>query len=744
MSSGSADALYYSQNNLDNTYSQVAGEVLRRTNKDISRNSSYRTTFDKMAKMVYDKTPPNDRNLMRCNATLVEKCVAYFHGKIFEKQMNPGSKQQGNATVAPRPVASSSSSDQSLGFTMIKDNEDLDAKMKEMIAARQTLGTGAGIRGDGNPAAYIPQPMLSPQQVMNPPITPSHAEQFQLVGNSQSLSSNKSTVAREGIDFTIKPFNLSEDLTESLVSSDSVDTPLYQNIESLQRMEGVNPMTVLEDYTRQRATQLQQYAATERRENITAMQAPALAAAKSATGTNTGNIIYDKGYDNASRPLRSNTLLLDRNNTDAQTSISRTMTDPMALFNQGNYLTEKYVERMEERIVNDDTVQTIPPEEVLINQERLVKTQRDTQPKYIEKVHYININSVDRNWQQTNSETRYNFQVKFNQNQDFRGGATISNIYRNIISVELVSSIMPMDSYVEPFDARIYMGLSRYPYLLLRIEELDNVFRGTNNWVDKAFSTMIFDKVFYTNTLSTDYISGAGTSIVQSTPKQGFASEYLRGFMKYNPAYFEKKKYYNNPLASLNRMSIEITDPRGNFINTQNDVLDLSAIAFTGNVAAVSGTELVPTFAWPFSTQGSYSYVKLTTTTYFSNRLFRIGDRIIIKNFAGATGANGAAFTSFINRDEGHIIINMDVETNGAANTNNRGFINNIYISPPGSLDALNQTIDPATYIGSGVTFGTVSNWGRLIDMDLQTQLLFRIVTRDPDTSSTLQPINVY
>ena len=727
MSYGSVDSLYYTQSNLDNIYSQVASEVLRRTNKDISKNPSYRTSFNKMAKMVYDRSPANDRNLMRCNATLVEKCVTYFHSKIFEKQVNQ-KPNAATAATAPRPVASGSSSNESLGFTMIKNNADLDAKMKEMIASRQTLGTGAGIRGDGNPDSYIPQSMLAPQQVINPPILPSHAEQFQRVGDSQSGIGNKPTIAREGIDFTIKPFNLGEDLTDSLVGSDTVDIPLYQNIENLQRMEGVNPMTVLEDYSRQRAAQMQQYASTERRENITAMQAPAQAAMKSATNTSasTGNIIFD------------------RNNTDSQTTISRTMVDPMALFDEGNFLTDKYVERMEERIVNDDTVQTIPPEVIQANQDKLTKFQRDTQPKYIEKVHYININSVDRNWQTSNSETRYNFQVKFNQNQDYQGSATISSNYRNIISVELVSSILPMDSYVEPFDNRIYMGLSRYPYLLLRIEELDNVFRGTNNWVDKAFSTMIFDKVFFTNTLSSDYISGSGTSIIQSTPKQGFASEYLRGFMKYNPAYFEKKKYYNNPLANLSRMSIEITDPRGNFINTQNDVLDLSAIAFTGNVAAVTGTELVPTYAWPFSTQGSYTYVKLTTTKYFSNRLFRIGDRIIIKNFAGATGANGAAFTAFINRDEGHIILNLDVETNGAANTNNRGFINNIYISPPGTLDALNQTVDPATYIGSGVTFGTVSNWGRLIDMDLQTQLLFRIVTRDPDTSGLMQPINVY
>lgn len=713
MYSNSVDALYYSSNNLDNTYSQVAEEVLRRTNKDISKNSNYRVTFDKMAKMVYDRTPANDRNLMRCNTSLVEKCVTYFHGKIFEKQVKP---QGVGGKETPRPVASNAS--QGIGFTMIKDNADLDAKMQEMVDSRQSLGTGAGVRGDGNPTAYIPQPMLAPQQVNNPPITASNAAQFQRMGDSQAGIGNKPTVAREGIDFTIKPFNLSDDLTDSLVGSDTTDMPLYQNIENLQRMDGVNPMTLLEDYTRQRNSQLQKFAAIERRENITAMKT------LEQPNKSTPNIIFE------------------RNNTDAQTKIDQTMVDPIKLFEQGNTFTERYIERMEERIVNDDTVQTIPPELIQSNQNKMIKNQRDTQPKYIEKVHYININSVDRDWKKSTSESRYNFQVKFNQNQDYNGGATISNMYRNIISVELVSGILPMDSYVEPFDNRIYMGLSRYPYLLLRIEELDNVFRGTNNWVDKAFSTMIFDKVFFTNTLSSDYISGATTSIVQSTPKQGFAGEYLRGFMKYNPAYFEKKKYYNNPLANLTRMSIEITDPRGNFINTQKDVLDLSDISFTGNVAAITGTELVPTYAWPFSIQDSYSYVKLTTTSYFSNRLFRVGDRTIINNVSGVTGSNGSAFMSFINRDEGHIILNLGVETNGATNTDNRGFINTIYISPPGNMNSNNSAVE--NYFDSDVTFGEGTNYGRLIDVDLQTQLLFRIVTRDPDTSGTLLPINVY
>lgn len=716
MNSNNIDALLYSQNNLDNSYTQVADEILRRTNKDITKNSNYKATFNKMAKMVYDKIPANERNLMKCNTTLIDKSVLYFHGKIFAKTVRDPTT--GNITTRPQ----ASNTEQNAGFTMIKDNADIEAKMNELMANRQTLGTGAGIRGDGSPESYIPQPVLAPQQVQQPSITPTHAQQFQRIGDTM-LPTNKSTV--QNIDFTIQPFNINEDLTDSLMGNETQDTPLYQNIENLQKMQGMNPMHMLEDYTKQRNIQAQQYIDLEKRQNITALQT-------------TNQAILN--------PSSQNNMVFSRNNTDAQTKIDQTQVDPMALLKFNNDMTDRYIERMEERIVNDNDVQVISPELVAENQGKLVKVQRDTQPKYIEKVHYININSVDRNWVDNNTETRYNFQVKFNQNQDYQGSATISNMYRNIVSVELVSAVMPMDAYIDPFDTRIYMGLSRYPYLLLRIEELDNVFKGTNNWVDKAFSTMIFDKVFYTNTLSSDYISGYSgfNSIVQSTPRQGFVGEYLRGFMKYNPAYFEKKKFYNNPLANLNRMSINITDPRGNFVNVQKDILDITAIAFTGNVAAVTGTELLPTYAWPRSTQGSYSYVNITTTTYFSNRLFRVGDRIIIKNFAGATGTNGSRFTSFINRDEGHVIINLAVETSNASITTNRGFINEIYIAPPGDMDSTNNTVDPATYYDNNVIFETVTNFGRLIDVDMQTQLLFRIVTRDPDTSGTLNPINVY
>ncbi len=724
MSNNNIDQLFYSNSNLDNVYKNVCDDVLRRTNKDILNNSAYRATFNKMAQIVYDKCPPMERNLMNVNNKLTEKSVTFFHGKIFEKHVGkkPTEKQANEtlrATLANQrlaPVDNNTTTQH--GFTMVKDNEDLNMKMNELIAARDSLGTGAGIRGDGAVGSYMPNPVNTSNQYVNREVFVKGANtgdqydpQFQRVADIPVQ--NNSTL--KNMDFKINSFNLNDDMMDSLVSGENVDSPIYQNIENLQRMENTNPMAMLEDYQRQRNTQIKQYADAEKRQNITAMR---------------------------TQPAEANNIIFDRNNTDAVTKIDQTIVDPMELYNLGNKLTADYTERMEERIVNDNNVQTLSPTEVKNMQEALIKYQRDTQPKYIEKVHYININSVDRNWVK-NAENRYQFQVKFNQSSTY-DNATIQQIYRNVVSVELVSAIMPMDAAIVPFDTRIYNGIMRYPYLLLRIDELDSVFRGTNNWTDRAFSTLIYDKVYFTNTLSNDYISGTN-SIVQSTPEVGFAGEYLRGFMKFNPAYFEKKKFYNNPLASLNRMTITITDPRGNLINTEDDVLNITSIAFTINLNGVTGTELVPTFAYPYSTQSSYKMIKITTTTYFSNRLFRIGDRIIIGNFGmNALGLNNANFVNFINRPEGHTIINLDVETNGSTNTNNRGFLNAFYISPPGVLDSLNQTVNASTYYDDSTLNETGNTYGTIINLDLQTHLLFRIVTRDPDTSGTLNPINIY
>ena len=730
MSGDNIDVLYFSSNNLDNTYKIVCDEIIKRTNKDISKNSNFRTTFNEMAKIVHNKCPPTERGvLMKINNNLVEKSITFFHNKIFAKQVNQPTEKQNEAVMkaklatAQLPMSGNGNgnTNNQHGFTMMNDNEDINKKFSQMMANRDTFSITNGTPGNGAVGSYMPQSTIPANQYVNREVFTQGANlpteynpQFQRAADMPQQ--NKPSVPQ--VDFTINSFNLSEDMTESLIGYENADTPLYKNLESLQKMDSSNPMAMLEDYQRQRNQQIKNYTDIEKRENITAM----------------------KMY-----PQQENNITFDRNNTDAQTKISQTVVDPMELMKFGDKLNNKYIERMEERIVNNNDVTTLSPDEVKNAQESLIKYQRDSQPKYIEKVHYININSVDRNWSK-NAENRYKFQVKFNQPSGY-DGATIQQLYKNVVSVELVSAIMPMDASIVPFDTRIYNGLMRYPYLLLRIDELDSVFRGTNNFTDRSFSTLIYDKVYFTNTLSNDYISSTSNSVVQSWPKSSFASEYLRGFMKFNPAYFEKKKFYNNPLASLNRMTITITDPRGNLINAEEDVLDITSIAFTTTLNAITAnsTELLPTYAWPYSTQSTYKMIKITTTEWFSNRLFRIGDRIIISdyNLNTAAAALNANFVAFITRPEGHTIINLDVETNGATDTFNRGYLNAIYISPPGVFDNSTKTVigyyddDDAINLSS-------AEYGTLVNLDLQTHLMFRIVTRDPDTSGTLNPINVY
>ena len=798
--------LYYSQNNLDNTFKQVSDEIVKRTSKDISQNSAYRITFNKMATIVYDKCPPLEKNLTTVNSQLVDKSITYFHSKIFEKNVNkqPTEKQINNRKREEvLSAAQSTNTDNKYGFTMLKENEDLSSKYNEIMADRGGDGNPNSYLpqpvnpassyvnaeqftriqqptrlemmpprvGDGNPKSYLPQPMNPASSYVKNEVFNKGSQnnnkyegQFKRVAddenmtmryNTQSNQANQANQANQSNqpkpDFIIKPFNLSDDMTESLFGNENVDSPLYQNIENLQKMESSNPMTLLEDYQKQRNQQIQAQAKDKIKSKS---QFQNTINVNNSDMDNSDMNFGDMNMSNMSMNndvayKRQNTQNSNPQNTYSKTNTSQTIVDPNDLSQLGNELTQRFIDKIETKIVNDNKAQPANDMSLAEMQQALIKLQRDTQPKYMEKVHYININSVDRQWEK-NAESRFQFQVKFNQSNTFTG-AGISQLYRNVVSVELVSAILPMDASILPFDTRLYNGLMKYPYLLLRIDELDSVFRGTNNWVDRAFSTLLFDKVFFSNVLSTDYISGTTTSIVNSTPKQSFHSEYLRGFMKYNPAYFEKKKFYNNPLASLNRMTISLTDPRGNFINTQSDVLISSNVGFTSNLNVIGNTlDLDASNAFPYSTQSNFKMIEITTTTYFSNRLFRIGDRIIMRDYASnvsLAATNNSIFNTFMNRPEGHTIINLELETNANGNTNNRGFLNKLYISPPGIMDAENKTVQPGTYYdttNSNILNLTGAVQGTLINIDLQTHLLFRIVTRDPDTSTTLQPINIY
>ena len=307
-------------------------------------------------------------------------------------------------------------------------------------------------------------------------------------------------------------------------------------------------------------------------------------------------------------------------------------------------------------------------------------------------------------------------------------------------------AILPQDSTIVPFDSRVYIDILQYPYLLLNIPEFDDVFRGTNSNNDKAFSVLIFDKQNDSQVLSSDYISADGNT----TPKTQYNKQFRKSFYKFTPAYFEKKTYYNSPLASLNKMTLNLTMPNGVKINTLPDVLNITGIQYSTNTLTQlmtvpeGGTSLETNFEYDVShdfpgKNATSKYLQITTSTSFSNKHFNLGDKLIIKGVDTTAAANSETFLSFINRDEGHYILNLNVTS--LASNGNQGFTNVIYIAPPGDLTT-GTTPGVSGYFDSGI--GTLDlDKAKLINVNLQTHYLFKIKTREADVQRVTQPMNI-
>ena len=239
--------------------------------------------------------------------------------------------------------------------------------------------------------------------------------------------------------------------------------------------------------------------------------------------------------------------------------------------------------------------------------------QIENAPKYIEKTHFISVNSLDRKWATTTTETEYNYKVAFKGSSN-SGSASIPNILKNVVYVEPVSLIMPNDAEIVPFDNRIFLNTLHYPYLILNIDELKGVFNGTNNTSDQAFSHMIFDKDYGSNTISTNTLSTFLNTTDNTGPavSNNFETQFVKTFYRFT-AYFNVKTFIT-PLASLKSLTISLTDPYGNKVNTQPDVLTIDTIA----AEAVADKLIDATTGFPRTdvTGGANKTIKITTTTY--------------------------------------------------------------------------------------------------------------------------------
>ena len=195
--------LFFSKNNLDFTYEQIARKVNQDVNYDISRNNNLKNNYNKMSLLVYNNTTPENRNLVHLNNLLVEKSGDYFCKLINNKRDKKKSKVTANSS--------------SYGSQNMMDNK---------------INENSSNLPEGDTNLYMPI----------------NVENTNNSNNSSNNQSNKSK--------SLLPFTLSDEFINELEGSDN---SLYNNMDMLRSNEDKDPMKLMAEKENDRELEMARY-----------------------------------------------------------------------------------------------------------------------------------------------------------------------------------------------------------------------------------------------------------------------------------------------------------------------------------------------------------------------------------------------------------------------------------------------------------------------------------------------------
>lgn len=306
------------------------------------------------------------------------------------------------------------------------------------------------------------------------------------------------------------------------------------------------------------------------------------------------------------------------------------------------------------------------------------------------------------------------------------------------------------------YDTTFVKSVYSYPFITLNIDELDTNTFGTNNAMDNAFGILQYDSNWTDNTDSL-------------------------GFTSLIPKHMKCQRVFSpTPLATLNKMTIRLQQPNGKLVNPVQDTLDISGLFlsmyssirayFSGNID-LSGT--------PYSDSVG-EYIWIDCKQWFSRYQFTAGDRIQIKKLTCTQPT--AATTNLMNylqNTDGLVVVATaytkpitatDLITlgltanqvgNGLTNTtvnqvlvdgcNTAGYSQYLIVrgqfndprSGATTILPYGIELDNSVIATSMISGSTRIKPGRLINLSRQTQLIFRVITRDYDSTSLVRPDNL-
>ena len=396
--------------------------------------------------------------------------------------------------------------------------------------------------------------------------------------------------------------------------------------------------------------------------------------------------------------------------------------------------------------------------------------REDNLVSYRETENNLFIYSADRDWLRNNKENRYSFTVNFDpaaNGQGFNPTLSAQQKFKNIVRIELVKCIMAgegLDVSISKTTSGatppVYTSNTTYqdnilnlPYITVRVAELENNNYGTDNFLDRSFGVLQYDAQWLSDTT--------------------YQAACTRGFLAMIPKFLKcQKDFYPTPLSTLQKMTIDIRRPNGELLSNSPDTYDIAGIIGAQDVAATPG----PTYPFSVNPAGSSFNVFnpaspvaqpnpgnffIITNKYFSRFDVCKGDRIQMSGYTYNDGALNDAtyggalrdFSNWINRQEGHIVLGIgytNTNTGMVDDANNSGYANVIIIQT--------RYQDPTTGSTLISPFGNLTNFSsilnsfgvalqsprRLINLNRQLNLVFRVITREMDSLPQIRPDNNY
>ena len=415
-----------------------------------------------------------------------------------------------------------------------------------------------------------------------------------------------------------------------------------------------------------------------------------------------------------------------------------------------------------------------------LQQDYIIK--QDSVVSYKEVENNLFIWSADRDWVNNVSQTRYNFTVNFdvgNNRQGFGLGTAATKKFKNIVRIELVKVIVPCEGLdvvmqnnavvaapqtLDPVTSVQVNALS-FPYVTLRIPELDGNNYGTDNSLDNAFGVIQYDANWNTDNNLTDG----------------------RGFLAMIPKFMKCQKVYQpTPLSTLTKLTFYLQRPTGGYLSDISDsfrvcqVLACSQAGLITTSAVLSnqnkyvGAKLNDQYDTTFS-NGNPLYYIIRTYEAFNRFTVTKGDRIQLKGIdlsalPAVNGTAGQDLLHWLQNTDGVLVVDIGWYTGLATSTktatagtfapglNAAGYANFIVVQAPLKPPYGSGAMTTAPYIAPVIPFGgtlaantslatalsdiTVTT-GRLINLSHQTQIVLRVITRELDPTMRVRPDNM-